>query len=85
METTPFPAHLDTVRAIFRRNLEARGLPTRYADNMQEPAPERPSRRKDDSMARLRATLLELDPTRLAVAECLVNAFLEADGIPVSA
>ncbi len=54
----PAPSHPENVRALFRRNLEAAGLPTRYADNMREP-----------------------DPDHEHVAECLVNAFLEADGI----
>lgn len=81
---TPAPTatDLDTIRALFRQNLQAAGLPTKYADLVQEPPARANERTPGSALARIKATLLELDPERLAVVECLIGAFLQADGIP---
>lgn len=76
----PTATDLDTIRALFRQNLQAAGLPTKYADFVREPDPAH--EHDGDAYARLKATLLEFDPERLAVVECLIGALLQADGIP---
>jgi len=81
---TPAPTatDLETIRALFRQNLQAAGLPTRYADFVQDPPQRAKERTPGTPLARIKATLLAFDPERLAVVECLIDAFLQADGIP---
>ena len=81
---TPAPTatDLETIRALFRQNLQAAGLPTKYADFVQDPPARTEERTPGGALGHLIAALLELDAQRVAVIECLVDAFLQADGIP---